>query len=279
MDGKEIKIISGERTDNGDRKWVSKASSGTELFQQTGNLHDIKLSCECSCIHCKDIYNSYLEEKALCGLLHDALDEEKDSFSDFVEKVKQREESHEAEISEKNATIDRERELYSTINEQLQYERELRLQEAYKLEAAQREIERLQAEASGLNGQLVWRAEDQLNSVEQLDIKTKELRDALAVSSNLNLRLQKYEQEIFLLENANAQLRLQLNGAVDNLHNISVQTLQQQGTINGPKKTFAPSGSISGGSKSSNSYHSKGGDQYSKSRRRESTSSLLLKPL
>ena len=194
--------------------WITKAKTGTELFEQTGNIHDIKLSCDCPCSSCKDIYISYLEEKAMTGLLNDTLEMERKEFEVFVERIKELEQQRAADVQQKLDIIAVERLKCSELNEQLQYERQLRLQETYNSESDKQRIMRLEAEINRLQRSVVEQSEDQAALAVKANAQAEMLKRVNAVNESLAGRLRVYEQQINDIEVANTQLRLKLNRLV-----------------------------------------------------------------
>lgn len=178
------------------------------------NLDDlvhIKLSCDCPCQNCRDIYISYIQEKAANRVLEGHISSGQIEMEQIIERVKQSEDEHKRELKCANELLVIERARYAELEATLTQERQLRMEDVYKAEQARAETEYLSSQTKELHADFIA-AFQRAEEAENRSVSLQNVLDKLMSSGKRNENLlHSYESEIARLELLNNQLRLRLS--------------------------------------------------------------------
>ena len=229
----------------GKKLWLIKADDGIAGYKESGDLSDIKLSCDCKCLNCKDIYNSYLDEKSMTKVLQEQLDENATERKFVLEQVKLLENQHKITLQEKDKEIKEANAKIEFINQSPEHERKLRMEEVYKLEFQKQETVRVCKEVGELRQQL----QEALNALPTTENENKLLKQRIDLNqitiTKMSAELEQYNYELARLEDLNTRLRLRLNDSDTKLgnvmHNASVMG-SRNSSLSSMKPTMRGSG-------------------------------------
>mmetsp|Transcript_17215 Transcript_17215/g.28870 ORF Transcript_17215/g.28870 Transcript_17215/m.28870 type:complete len:338 (+) Transcript_17215:49-1062(+) len=191
--------------------WLLKGDNGIDTFRESGNINDVRMSCDCQCPDCKALYNAYLEEKALAKFLQQRVDEDKEDSAEMISQVKQMEEDHRHKIKAMKREAEALQGQVDAIQQQLDYERKVRMEDVYKLEFSKEENIVINSDVKDLQSQLSV-------AIQKLPLLQREneiLKGSVAAHTDtitkLCKQLKNCESELSRVDEINTSLRLRLN--------------------------------------------------------------------
>jgi chromosome segregation ATPase len=169
-----------------------------------------QLSCGCNCRSCKETYKNFWLEKGLATELGLALTAEKNAMAETIELIKELEVAYNEQLKDRDATIEQERARCKKLSDDLEFERSLRIEEVFRLNVAQKELETVMETKSDLERQVMSLKQDLqgqafLNRHQQTELKeSAEAREAVL------RRLYDFSSHIAALEGRNEELRMMM---------------------------------------------------------------------
>ncbi|KAJ1412830.1 hypothetical protein B484DRAFT_402186 [Ochromonadaceae sp. CCMP2298] len=193
--------------------WLVKGDDGIESFQKTGDINEVRMSCDCKCPECKALYNSYLEETSYLRVMQQTVNEYKQEQMDTIALVTEMEQAQREEKKEMAGEYAALEVRLAFVERQLEHERGIRMADVYRLEFAQQDNSAFAEDASDLHRQLnvaVAKLPLLQRQNELLREGTERQQETVRALAE---QLGRCEGEVRALDETNSWLRLRLNEA------------------------------------------------------------------
>jgi chromosome segregation ATPase len=197
------------------KMWVvKKGKDGPETKAQTGSITDIiRRTCDCACQNCKDIYGSYIDAQAMVKILQDELADCDKLRQNFILEVSEMERRQMVLLQEKEDRTNTLESKVESLSKALENERQLRMEDVYRMEFQKKEAARTEEELRDVRKQWVEALAALPNTQNENKLLKMQLELQRGTIEKMNAELGSYNYELATLEDQNTRLRLRLSEA------------------------------------------------------------------